>query len=209
LAIYEAFLPVGAYLNELIYSGPGVKKCVKHGKLVPIYAATIHHNHVHVAVNQGTYLPDYLVKPREQAKNGTVVTPDDVNERTDMAAAITVPRMQGGYAILQTRDGGVFCYDDAPFFGSLVHVAPGPFVAFTWTVTGKGYWVLDANGAVFSFGDATYHGGVNEGPLVEHFGKRVPIGMVPYQDGTYDIIGLDVISGDATPFDRYHLPYVA
>lgn len=204
LAIFEAFLPVAAYLNELIYCGPGVMQCVKRGQLVSPYACRIHDNHVHVAINRDTYLSDHLTQTRDITIFGDTVLPYEVNERTDMAPAITVPRMHGGYAILQTRDGGVFCYD-APFFGSLVNIAPGPFVAFTWTLSGKGYWILDAQGAVFSFGDATYHGGVNNGPLKEHFGNRVPVGMVPYRNGTYDIIGQD-LSGDNSPFDSYHLP---
>lgn len=202
--IYETFLPVAAYLRELIYCGPGVKFCVKRGKLVAPYACAIHHNHVHVAVDTGTYLPDYLAVHKDLAEIGDSVTATETNERTDMAPAITVPRIQGGYAVLQTRDGGVFNYD-SPFFGSLVGIAPGPFVAFTWTISGKGYWILDSHGAVFAFGDATYHGGLNEGTLVEHFGNRIPIGLVPYPNGTYDIIGQD-LSGDNTPFDSYHLP---
>lgn len=200
--IYETFLPVAAYLSELIYCGPGVKDCVKHRKLVAPYACLIHHDHIHVAVDVGTYLPDVILPT--VAEPGNLVTPKEVNERTDMAPAIVVPRMHGGYAILQTRDGGVFTYE-SPFFGSMVNVAPGPFVAFTWSLSGKGYWIVDDNGAVFAFGDSMYHGGVNDEPLVEHFGTRVPVGLVPHQDGTYDIIGQD-LSGDNTPFDSYHLP---
>lgn len=200
--IYEAFLLVAADLNELIHCGPNAKNGVKHRKLVPPYACSIHHNHVHVAVDTGIYLPEYLTKPRASAPTGNPVTPQEVKERTDMPTAVMASRMQGGYALLQTRDGGVFNYN-SPFFGSMVNIAPGPFVAFTWTLSGKGYWILDALGAVFSFGDASYQGGVNEGPLKEHFGNRVPVGMIPYEDGTYDIIGQD-LSGDSSPFDSYH-----
>lgn len=206
LIIYKAFLPVASYLDELIYCGPGVKYCVKYGKLVPPYACSIHDNHVHVAVktlgSTGIYLADYLTLSKDTVAIGEPVTPKEANERTDMAAAITVPRIQGGYAIMQTRDGGVFTYD-TPFFGSMVNIAPGPFVAFTWTLTGKGYWILDSLGAVFAFGDAMYHGGVNEGPLKEHFGNRIPVGIIPRTNGTYDIIGQD-LTGDSTPFDSYH-----
>lgn len=215
LRIFKAFQPVAAHLAELIYCGPGASldndtapECVKHGRLVPPYACSIHHNHVHVAVARGVYLADYLpggpLGPAI-AERGAALSMVDVNERTDMAAGITVPRAQGGYAILQTRDGGVFTYDDAPFFGSMVDVAPGPFVAFTWTLSGEGYWILDGEGAVFAWGDAQYHGGVNAGPLVEHFGTRTPVGLVALPDGTYNIIGQD-LSGDASPFDAYHLP---
>jgi hypothetical protein len=202
--IFHAFLPVEKHLAELIYAGPQVRFNIKNGARVGKYAQSIHHDHVHVAVGRGvlldrlvpTFTPDTVV---EQAP-----TPAEANERTDMAAGITVPRPQGGYVVLQTRDGGVFAYD-APFFGSLVDVSPGPVVGLTWTLSGEGYWILDGRGAVFSFGDAQYHGGVNAGPLVEHFGSRVPVGLVALPDGTYNIVGQD-LSGDASPFDAYHLP---
>lgn len=213
--IFLAFKPVAAHLNELIYCGPGANldddpdpECVKHGRLVPPYACSIHHNHVHVAVDPGVFLADYAPggpKAAATAERGEPVSARQAIERTDMAAGITVPRAQGGYAILQTRDGGVFTYDGAPFHGSMVGVAPGPFVAFTWTLTGEGYWILDGQGAVFAWGDAQYHGGVNAGPLVEHFGNRIPVGLVALSDGTYNIVGQD-LSGDSSPFDSYHLP---
>lgn len=205
LAIFEAFLEVAAHLNELIYCGPGVVHCVKRGKFVAPYACAIHHNHVHVAVSGGVNLSDYLPNgplPTAVAEDGDRVPPVEASERTDLVPAITIPRPQGGHAVLQTRDGGVFMYD-APFYGSLVGVSPGPATALAWTASGEGYWVLQGDGAVFSFGDAQYHGGVNAGPRKEHFGDRVPIGIVARPDGTYDVVGQDV-SGDASPFDHYH-----
>jgi hypothetical protein len=41
-----------------------------------------------------------------------------------------------------------------------VHQAQAPIVAFQPTPTGKGYWVVTADGAVFGFGDAEYFGRV-------------------------------------------------
>lgn len=38
--------------------------------------------------------------------------------------------------------------------------AQAPVVAFEVSPTGKGYWIVCADGAVFAFGDATYHGRV-------------------------------------------------
>ena len=38
--------------------------------------------------------------------------------------------------------------------------AQAPVVAFEVTPTGKGYWIVTADGAVFAFGDAEYHGRV-------------------------------------------------
>lgn len=39
-----------------------------------------------------------------------------------------------------------------------VHQASAPIVAFEATPTGKGYWIVTADGAVFAFGDAVYLG---------------------------------------------------
>lgn len=41
-----------------------------------------------------------------------------------------------------------------------VHPAQAPIVAFEATPTGKGYWIVTADGAVFAFGDAAYYGRV-------------------------------------------------
>lgn len=203
--IFRAFVPVEAHLSELIYSGPQVTYNIKHGKRVAKYAQALHHNHVHVAVEPGVLLTELL--PRHADESPDVI---NGNERTDLPVAITVPHPHGrGYLVLQTRDGGVFTYDDCPFFGSLVGVdtgpnGSGPAAALAWTPTGEGYWILDAEGAVFSYGDAQYFGGVNAGPLKDHFGNRIPVGIYPTGNG-YKIVGQD-ISGDSSPFDSYQLP---
>ena len=41
-----------------------------------------------------------------------------------------------------------------------VYPAQAPVVAFEVTPSGKGYWIVTADGAVFAFGDAEYHGRV-------------------------------------------------
>ncbi len=38
---------------------------------------------------------------------------------------------------------------------------PAPIVALTGTPTGKGYWLVDAHGDVYAFGDAPYLGGLS------------------------------------------------
>jgi hypothetical protein len=42
-----------------------------------------------------------------------------------------------------------------------VYKANARVVAFEATPTGKGYWIVTADGGVFTFGDAEYHGGVS------------------------------------------------
>jgi len=57
------------------------------------------------------------------------------------------------------RDGGIFSFGDARFFGSLggVRLAE-PIVAMAATSNGRGYWLVGADGGVFSFGDAHFYG---------------------------------------------------
>jgi len=57
--------------------------------------------------------------------------------------------------LLIASDGGVFAYGDAKFYGStggdnLAY----PVTAAARSFLGGGYWIVDANGEVFNFGDA-------------------------------------------------------
>lgn len=114
--------------------------------------------------------------------------------------AVSVPRPQGGLIIVQGRDGGVFTYEGAPFYGSLPSIGVNSkAVDAAWTPSGFGYWILGADGAIFSFGDAQYKGGLNGSP---DLGNRIPIGVVAKGAG-YSIITQDP-SGDTSPYDFYH-----
>ncbi|MGH8921093.1 MAG: hypothetical protein ACRD0H_22630, partial [Actinomycetes bacterium] len=50
-------------------------------------------------------------------------------------------------------------FGDAHFYGSTgaIHLAQ-PIVGMASTPDGRGYWLVAADGGVFSFGDATYKG---------------------------------------------------
>jgi streptogramin lyase len=62
-----------------------------------------------------------------------------------------------GYWIV-AADGGVFAFN-AEFHGSLANeVLPAPAVEIEPTPTGKGYWIVLANGTVRTFGDAAHFG---------------------------------------------------
>jgi hypothetical protein len=64
--------------------------------------------------------------------------------------------------VLVTRPtGSVYAYDGAQFHGSLpnINVKPAaPIVGIAATSSGQGYWLVGADGGVFAFGDAVYHG---------------------------------------------------
>jgi hypothetical protein len=66
----------------------------------------------------------------------------------------------GGYWMV-ARDGGVFTFGSAQFFGSAVGKAGfvGPAAALAPTPSGLGYWILDAAGTLHAFGDAPAFGG--------------------------------------------------
>ena len=57
------------------------------------------------------------------------------------------------------RDGGVFAFGDARFYGSMGGVKlQGAVAGVASTPDGRGYWLVGADGGIFSFGDAHYSG---------------------------------------------------
>lgn len=78
--------------------------------------------------------------------------------------------IQGHRDVASTACPGRLVYDLLPVIrhpweGTMpdepkVHQAQAPIVAFEATPTGNGYWIVTADGAVFAFGDAQYHGRV-------------------------------------------------
>ncbi|MGH9109897.1 MAG: right-handed parallel beta-helix repeat-containing protein, partial [Acidimicrobiales bacterium] len=116
---------------------------------------------------------------------------------------------QGGYWEVAS-DGGVFSFGDAHFEGSMggkhlnapmVGIASTPYVPGANGATAKpgglGYWMVAADGGVFSFGDAGYYGSEGGKPL-----NSPIVGITPTPDGQgYWLVAADggVFSfGDAT-----------
>ena len=63
----------------------------------------------------------------------------------------------GGYWLLG-RDGGVFAFGDAGFFGSIPGQglrADAPVTGISVAPDGRGYWLVAANGSVDNYGDAS------------------------------------------------------
>ena len=62
----------------------------------------------------------------------------------------------GGYWIV-AKDGGVFSFGDAKYYGSLpgLKVACPTSCGVTATPDGGGYWIVAKDGGIFAFGDAT------------------------------------------------------
>ena len=85
----------------------------------------------------------------------TPPVPSVPKESNNMAAAVPT----GGVLIVRPN-GGVFAEHGAGFYGSLpgLNITVDNIVGIASTVTGKGYWLVGADGAVYAFGDAGYHG---------------------------------------------------
>jgi hypothetical protein len=64
------------------------------------------------------------------------------------------------------RDGGIFCFGDAPFLGSATGKASGPVMGMAARPVPStdavartgGYWIVAHDGGVFSFGAARFAG---------------------------------------------------
>lgn len=104
LAIYQALAPLGRFCAELIYNGPGGGSW-KLGKKVAPYVGG-HHDHVHIAVPKGTFV--------HYPKEGFV--PDQI-VHTNAPLLTFVPTPSGNGYWMVTKDGGVFAFGDARFFG--------------------------------------------------------------------------------------------
>jgi hypothetical protein len=124
---------------------------------------------------------------------------------------MTSTQDQGGYWLVAS-DGGIFNYGDAGFFGShggtplnqpIVGMAATPYVpganGAPASPAGLGYWLVAADGGIFTYGDAGFYG--STGGM--HLNKPI-VGMTPTPDGKgYWLVASDggVFSfGDATFF---------
>jgi glucose/arabinose dehydrogenase len=68
----------------------------------------------------------------------------------------------GGYWQV-ARDGGLFAFGDAGFFGSTGgQRLNSPVVGMAATPSGRGYWLVAADGGIFAFGDAGFSGSTGD-----------------------------------------------
>src|SRR5687768_6655616 len=64
---------------------------------------------------------------------------------------------------MAARDGGVFAFGDADFFGSMGATKLNqPVVGMSPTPSGLGYWLVAADGGIFAFGDAAFEGSTGD-----------------------------------------------
>jgi len=90
-----------------------------------------------------------------------------------VAIGIVATPSGNGYWVLEmglSGLGSVQSFGDAVNYGDETTMAHetahlGKPVAMAATSDGKGYWIVDSDGGVFSFGDAVYHGSMGGQPL--------------------------------------------
>ena len=81
---------------------------------------------------------------------------------TTKATWVNNPMLPNGYWLLG-RDGGVYAFGNAQFYGSTGGMSLNePVVAMTPTADDRGYWLVARDGGIFAFGDAEFHGSVPE-----------------------------------------------
>ena len=68
---------------------------------------------------------------------------------------------------LVAKDGGIFTFGDAGFYGSAgaLHL-DAPIVGMAASPDGGGYWLVAADGGIFTFGDAPFDGSAGSNGLV-------------------------------------------
>jgi len=70
---------------------------------------------------------------------------------------VRTPSGKGYYIV--AKDGGVFCYGDAKFFGSMGgKKLNAPVVNMAVRPQGDGYWLVGSDGGIFAFGAAPFQG---------------------------------------------------
>ncbi len=75
------------------------------------------------------------------------------------APVVGITGVPGGKGYwLVARDGGVFSFGAATFYGSANGGSSSPAVSLMVTPDAGGYWVVRANGTVTGFGDAGSQG---------------------------------------------------
>ncbi len=75
------------------------------------------------------------------------------------------PRGNGYWLV--GRDGGIFAFGDAAFYGSTgAFRLNQPVVGMASTPTGRGYWLVASDGGIFAFGDAGFYGSTGSFSLV-------------------------------------------
>jgi len=123
---------------------------------------------------------------------------NQANALTSSAPPPPPPPPRGGYWMV-AKDGGIFAFHDAQFFGSMggQHLN-APMVGMAATTDSLGYWTVAKDGGIFSFGNAQFFGSMGG----KHLNAPM-VGMASPDNAGYWTVASDggIFSfGDATFF---------
>ncbi len=163
------------------------------------------HNEVSKAFRQSDHWDPGPGFPIKTFISMVVDQPPPMIKEEDMEPYFKVNCPTGGYWIVKRSDGGIFGYEDRygvpPHYGALPGLGvklTAPIVSMEpYTVDRQvvGYWLLGADGGVFSFGKAPFTDSYAGHPEW-HQGKRQFVGM-RQNEGGYDLIA--VVDGSDPP----------
>ncbi len=122
---------------------------------------------------------------------GPIGLPVDPGPGTTPPPDPGAPAPPQGYWLV-ARDGGIFTFGSARFFGSTGNIRLNqPIVGMTGTPGGQGYWFVASDGGVFSYGDARFFGSTGSLRL-----NRPIVGMASTPTGR----GYWLVAGDGGIF---------
>ena len=99
------------------------------------------------------------------------------NPNAPIVAMAATPDGKGYWLV--GRDGGIFSYGDAQFYGSTGAIRlNAPIVGIAATRDGKGYWLVARDGGIFNYGDAGFFGSTGALTL-----NAPVVGMAVTRDG--------------------------
>jgi hypothetical protein len=108
-----------------------------------------------LSVNGGYYIAAADGMVRNEGSAPSLGYPRTVNKPI---VGIANSQSGNGYWLVG-RDGGIYSYGDAKFYGSTGALTLNkPIVGMARTASGNGYWLVASDGGVFSFGDARFYG---------------------------------------------------
>jgi len=177
-----------------------------------------------VAANGGTYTCSFTGNftgnsgaSQTDTVTGVVVDNDGTSGRATATASVILTKVTSQY-VMVAKDGGVFAPGGQGFVGT-AGVRPGegilrdaqgriigasgspldsPVVAFSYTPTRKGYWLVQANGGVIPIGDAA-----NLGDLKSIRLRSPVVGAAATADGS----GLYLVASDGGIFALGNAPF--
>ncbi|MGI8686719.1 MAG: cell wall-binding repeat-containing protein, partial [Acidimicrobiales bacterium] len=121
-----------------------------------------------------------IVPGADTAAANAAINAAGLRDTTDrIVVARSLPALSGPGYRLVAKDGGIFAFGGAGFFGSTgaIRLAQ-PMVGMANTPSNLGYWTVAADGGVFAFGDAKFRGSTGALKLAQPV-----VGMAPTPSG--------------------------